>query len=165
KSVVAEKLKQSGEEIKAFRKQHGSTVVGDVTVDMMYGGMRGIKALVTETSVLDADEGIRFRGYSIPECQKLLPKAPGGCEPLPEGLFWLLITGEIPTPEQVKWVSKTWAERAELPSHVVTMLNNLPNTVHPMTQLTSAVALLNSESKFVQAYTNGVHKSQYWEYT
>ncbi|KAF0755575.1 putative citrate synthase 2, mitochondrial [Aphis craccivora] len=165
KSVVAEKLKQSGEEIKAFRKQHGSTVVGDVTVDMMYGGMRGIKALVTETSVLDADEGIRFRGYSIPECQKLLPKAPGGSEPLPEGLFWLLITGEIPTPEQVKWVSKSWAERAELPSHVVTMLNNLPNTVHPMTQLTSAVALLNSESKFVQAYTNGVHKSQYWEYT
>jgi citrate synthase len=165
KSVVAEKLKQSGEEIKAFRKQHGSTVVGDVTVDMMYGGMRGIKALVTETSVLDADEGIRFRGYSIPECQKLLPKAPGGSEPLPEGLFWLLITGEIPTQEQVKWVSKTWAERAELPSHVVTMLNNLPNTVHPMTQLASAVALLNSESKFVQAYSNGVHKSQYWEYT
>ncbi|XP_026822056.1 probable citrate synthase 2, mitochondrial [Rhopalosiphum maidis] len=165
KTVVAEKLKQSGEEIKAFRKQHGSTVVGDVTVDMMYGGMRGIKALVTETSVLDADEGIRFRGYSIPECQKLLPKAPGGSEPLPEGLFWLLITGEIPTPEQVKWVSKTWAERAELPSHVVTMLNNLPNTVHPMTQLTSAVALLNSESKFVEAYTKGVHKSQYWEYT
>lgn len=165
KAVVAEKLKQSGEEIKAFRKQHGSTVVGDVTVDMMYGGMRGIKALVTETSVLDADEGIRFRGYSIPECQKLLPKAPCGSEPLPEGLFWLLITGEIPTPEQVKWVSKTWAERAELPSHVVTMLNNLPNTVHPMTQLASAVALLNTESKFVQAYTNGVHKSQYWEYT
>lgn len=165
KSVVAEKLKQSGEEIKAFRKQHGSTVVGDVTVDMMYGGMRGIKALVTETSVLDADEGIRFRGYSIPECQKLLPKAPGGSEPLPEGLFWLLITGEIPTPEQVKWVSKTWAERAELPSHVVTMLNNLPNTVHPMTQLASAVALLNSESKFVQAYSSGVHKSKYWEYT
>lgn len=129
----------------------------------MYGGMRGIKALVTETSVLDADEGIRFRGYSIPECQKLLPKAPNGNEPLPEGLFWLLITGEIPTPAQVKWVSKTWAERAELPSHVVTMLNNLPNTVHPMTQLASAVALLNSESKFVQAYTNGVHKSQYWE--
>ncbi|XP_025406642.1 probable citrate synthase 2, mitochondrial [Sipha flava] len=165
KCVVAEKLKQSGEEIKAFKKQHGSTIVGDVTVDMMYGGMRGIKALVTETSVLDADEGIRFRGYSIPECQKLLPKAPGGSEPLPEGLFWLLITGEIPTPEQVKWVSKSWAERAELPSHVVTMLNNLPNTVHPMTQLASAVALLNSESQFVQAYSKGVHKSQYWEYT
>lgn len=46
-------------------------------------------------------QGIRFRGYSIPECQKLLPKAPGGEEPLPEGLFWLLVTGQVPTEEQV----------------------------------------------------------------
>ena len=68
--------------------------------------MRGIKGLVTETSVLDPEEGIRFRGYSIPECQKLLPKAPGGEEPLPEGLFWLLLTGEVPTDAQVKAVSK-----------------------------------------------------------
>jgi hypothetical protein len=72
----------------------------------MYGGMRGIRGLVTETSVLDPDEGIRFRGYSIPECQKLLPKAKGGNEPLPEGLFWLLCTGQIPTQEQVAAVSK-----------------------------------------------------------
>lgn len=72
----------------------------------MYGGMRSIRGLVTETSVLDADEGIRFRGYSIPECQKLLPKAAGGNEPLPEGLFWLLVTGKIPNDAQVKAVSK-----------------------------------------------------------
>ena len=72
----------------------------------MYGGMRGIKGLVTETSVLDPDEGIRFRGYSIPECQKLLPKAAGGTEMLPEGLFWLLLTGDIPTDAQVKALSK-----------------------------------------------------------
>lgn len=67
----------------------------------MYGGMRGIKGLVCETSVLDPDEGIRFRGLSIPECQKVLPKAKGGEEPLPEGLFWLLITGDVPTEAQV----------------------------------------------------------------
>ena len=72
----------------------------------MYGGMRGIKGLVTETSVLDADEGIRFRGYSIPECQELLPTGEGGSEPLPEGLFWLLLTGNIPSQEQVNAVSK-----------------------------------------------------------
>ena len=74
----------------------------------MYGGMRGIRGLVTETSVLDPNEGIRFRGYSIPECQKLLPRGNGGKgeEPLPEGLFWLLLTGEIPTQEQAEAVSK-----------------------------------------------------------
>ena len=66
-----------------------------------YGGMRSMKGLVTETSVLDADEGIRFRGLSIPECQDVLPKAKGGAEPLPEGLFWLLLTGDVPTEAQV----------------------------------------------------------------
>ena len=68
--------------------------------------MRGIKGLVTETSVLDAEEGIRFRGHTIPDCQEKLPKAPGGSEPLPEGLFWLLMTGELPTQQQV--FNLTW---------------------------------------------------------
>ena len=84
----------------------------------MYGGMRGIKGLVTETSVLDPDEGIRFRGYSIPECQKMLPKAKGGNEPLPEGLFWLLITGEVPTQEQVDSISKVTPLSAQC-SHLI----------------------------------------------
>merc|ERR1712142_1043411 len=96
KAVFAEKYPQRAEEVKAFRRSHGDKKVGEITVDMMYGGMRGMKGLVTETSVLDPEEGIRFRGYTIPECQELLPKAPGGAEPLPEGLFWLLLTGEIP---------------------------------------------------------------------
>jgi len=87
KTTLADKIAPAIEEVKAFRKQHGNTKVGEITVDMMYGGMRSMKGLVTETSVLDAEEGIRFRGYTIPECQELLPKAPGGDEPLPEGLF------------------------------------------------------------------------------
>ncbi|KAI8789227.1 citrate synthase mitochondrial [Biomphalaria glabrata] len=130
---------------------------------MMYGGMRGIRGLVTETSVLDPDEGIRFRGFSIPECQKLLPKAPGGEQPLPEGLFWLLVTGEIPSQEQVNDVTKEWNERADIPNHVITMLNNFPSTLHPMSQLSAAVTVMNSESKFAKAYADGVHKSKYWE--
>merc|ERR1711981_1071793 len=165
KSVLAEKIPAAIEDVKAFRKQHGDTKVGEITVDMMYGGMRGMKGLVTETSVLDPEEGIRFRGYTIPECQELLPKAPGGEEPLPEGLFWLLLTGEVPTEEQVRGLSAEWASRAELPSHVVTLLNNLPSNVHPMTQFASAIAALNSESKFAKAYEQGVHKSKYWEDT
>merc|ERR1711899_254130 len=165
KTVFAEKYPAHAEEVKAFRKAHGDKKVGEITVDMMYGGMRGMKGLVTETSVLDADEGIRFRGYTIPECQELLPKAPGGSEPLPEGLFWLLLTGDIPTEAQVRALSKEWASRAALPGHVVTMLNNFPAHVHPMSQLVAAVTALNSESKFAQAYSDGIHKSKYWEAT
>jgi len=163
KSALEEKIPVVQEEVKAFRKAHGNTKVGEVTVDMMYGGMRGIKGLVTETSVLDADEGIRFRGYTIPECQELLPKAPGGQEPLPEGLFWLLVTGDIPSEEQVRGLSADWASRAELPPHVVAMLNNFPSHLHPMAQFSAAMAALNSESKFAKAYADGIHKSKYWD--
>lgn len=164
KDIMASKIPQEIENVKAFRKSHGNTKVGEVTVDMMYGGMRGIKALVTETSVLDPDEGIRFRGLSIPECQKVLPKADGGNEPLPEGLFWLLCTGDVPTKAQVKALSKDWATRAALPQHVVTMLNHMPNTLHPMSQLTAAVVALNHDSQYAKAYSEGVPKSKYWEY-
>jgi len=71
KQILAEIIPEKQKEVKEFRAQHGDFKVGDVSVDMMYGGMRGIKALVTETSLLDPEEGIRFRGYSIPECQKV----------------------------------------------------------------------------------------------
>lgn len=163
KEVLAGIIPEKQKEVVEFRKRKGTAKVGEVTVDMMYGGMRGIRGLVTETSVLDPDEGIRFRGYSIPECQKVLPKAKGGNEPLPEGLFWLLVTGLIPNDAQVQAITKEWNERAALPNHVITMLNNFPSNLHPMSQFSAAITALNSESKFARAYSEGVHKSKYWE--
>nr|CAH8846130.1 unnamed protein product [Trichobilharzia regenti] len=164
KDIMADLIPKEQAKVAAFRKEYGSTKVGDVTVDMMYGGMRGIKGLVTETSVLDINEGIRFRGLSIPDCQKQLPKAPGGEEPLPEGIFFLLLTGQVPTKAQVDGISKELANRADLPSHVLNMLNNFPSSLHPMSQLVAACAALNSESKFARAYSQGIKKSVYWEY-
>ncbi|HRI22713.1 MAG TPA: citrate (Si)-synthase, partial [Panacibacter sp.] len=53
-------------EIKELLKEHGGKKIGEVTLAQVYQGMRGITGLVTETSLLDAQEGIRFRGYTIP---------------------------------------------------------------------------------------------------
>ena len=85
KDTFADKLPGEIEKIKKLRKGYGSKVIGEVTLDQVYGGARGIKSLVWEGSVLDSEEGIRFRGRTIPECREQLPKAPGGEEPLPEG--------------------------------------------------------------------------------
>jgi len=158
-------IPQKQEEVKKFRAEHGNKPLGQTTVDMAYGGMRGIKGLVWEASLLDAEEGIRFQGYSIPECQKLLPTAKGGEEPLPEGLFWLLVTGEIPTQEQVKFLSSDWVARSALPSHVEEIIDRCPSTLHPMSQFSLAVTACQSESTFAKAYESGIHKSKYWEYT
>ncbi|KAF8796867.1 putative citrate synthase 1 like protein [Argiope bruennichi] len=132
---------------------------------VMYGGMRGMKCLLTETSELDPEEGIKFRGRTLPECLEQLPRAPGGEEPLPEGIFWLLMTGDIPTYEQAKSISQQWAEQSELPSHVLTILNNFPPTVHPMTRFCAAITACNTESVFAKAYREGVPESRYWEFT
>lgn len=69
-----------------------------------------------DPSVLDPAEGIRFRGYTIPERQELLPKAPGGQEPLPEGFLWLSYRRHPIAEEQVRACPLTGATRAELPT-------------------------------------------------
>ena len=75
-------------EIRAHEKEiidkFGDRQISEVTVRQAFGGMRGVKCMVTETSAVDPIEGIRFRGYSIPELQEKLPSATGGGQPLPE---------------------------------------------------------------------------------
>ena len=142
---------------RAYDREHGSKVVDKVTLDQVYGGARGIKALVWEGSVLDSEEGIRFRGKTIPECQAELPKAPGGSEPLPEALFWLLVTGEVPTQEQVAALSKDWAARSALPEFVEELLDRCPTTLHPMSQFSLAVTAVCSLLKYFVKGSNIVY--------
>src|SRR5690242_21684965 len=119
---IKERFKEKGDamaaEIKDLLKEHGNKKIGEVQLSQIYQGMRGITGLVTETSLLDAQEGIRFRGYSIPELQEKLPKAEGGSEPLPEGIFYLMLVGELPTAEDVQHVTNVWQRRSHVPSHV-----------------------------------------------
>lgn len=165
KEVFAAKLPGEIEKVKKLRKDYGSKVIQEVTLDQVYGGARGIKSLVWEGSVLDSEEGIRFRGKTIPECQELLPKAPGGEEPLPEGLFWLLLTGEVPSEQQVRSLSADWAARADLPKHVEDLIDRCPADLHPMAQFSIAVVALERESEFAKAYAKGINKKEYWSYT
>ena len=122
-------------------------------------------ALISETSKLDPDEGIRFRGYSIPELQKLLPKYPGGEEPLPEGLFYLILMNELPTDDDVRRVSNNWARRAIVPPHVFKTIDALPFRAHPMTQFVIAIMALRTESVFAKEYASGCPKSDFWIHT
>ena len=108
KQKFHEKSAKLRTELRALIKANGNQVVGEVTLGQVFGGARGVKMMVWETSSLDAEKGIRFRGYSIPELRELLPKVPGGKEPLPEALFWLMLVGEIPTDEQTAWLSAEW---------------------------------------------------------
>lgn len=164
KQKFAAKALPLAQELKAFNKESGHLVVGEYTIDQIIGGMKGIKGLLTNTSALDPELGISFRGYSIPELREKLPRIPGGISPLPEGIFYLMLIGELPTEEDVQFISAEWQRRSNVPEHVFAMLNGLPLDTHPMTQFSMAILAMQNDSEFAAAYERGISKDTYWEY-
>lgn len=165
---IKEKFRAKSEElaaeIKDLLKNHGDKQLDVVHVSQLYQGMRGITGLVSETSLLDPQEGIRFRGYSIPELREKLPKVPGGSEPLPEGLFYLLLIGDLPSEEEVQQISNAWGRRSQIPRHVFNTIDKLPVETHPMTQFSIGILAMQTESVFARAYDRGISKHDYWDY-
>lgn len=165
KQKFIEKANALKKEIKGMLREQGNTIVDQVTLSQLYGGARGVKMMVWEPSQLDAVKGISFRGHYIPELRELLPKGPDGKEPRPEGLFWLMLVGEIPTDEQVNWLTRQWTQRSNVPEHTFRVLDAMPRDTHPMTQFVTAISSMQTESCFARRYDEGIHKSEYWDST
>ncbi len=162
KQKFADKALALYQELRRISKANGDQKVDEVTLSQVLGGARGIKMMVWETSQLDAQKGIRFRGYSIPEIKEKLPSGPQG-EPKPEGLFWLMLTDEIPTAKEVDALTQEWHRRSAVPQQVFTTLDSMPADTHPMTQFTIAIMAMQSDSVFSSRYAEGLPKSEYWD--
>jgi citrate synthase len=164
KDLFKEKADALNADIKKMIAEHGDYKVGEITIAQVYQGMRGMTGLITETSLLDSNEGIRFRGYSIPELREKLPKADGGTEPLPEGLFHLMLIGELPNQEDVDHLSAVWARRSHVPNYVFDVIESLPVNTHPMTQFSIGIMALQRESIFAKEYEKGINKKDHWDF-
>ncbi len=162
KQRFKELSKSTRTEMLAILKDHGGDKIDEVVLKQIFGGARSLKMMIWETSSLDAQEGIRFRGYSIPQLRERLPQG-AGTEPLPEGLFWLMLTGEIPTQAQVDWVTEEWRKRSAVPQAVFDVLDALPKDAHPMTQFTIGINALGIDSIFSTRYAEGMSKDDYWD--
>jgi citrate synthase len=146
-------------------KEYGNVKIDDVTIAQAIGGMRGIKCLVTDISYLDPFEGIRFRGYTIPEVLEILPKPPEAEIPYVEGFLYLLLTGDIPTKKDVKEVEHELVKRRNIPDYVYKVLDDLSDC-HPMVMLSAAVVSMEKESLFTPKYKNAeISKDDLWEAT
>ena len=127
KEKLFDKIEQHRPRIKRLMKEHGETVVNEVTVQQIIGGMRGIKSLITDISYLDPYEGIRYRGFTLPEVFEKLPKPPGAEMPCVEGLFYLFLTGDIPTQNDVEDIIYDTVNRRQLPKYVYEVIDAFPN--------------------------------------
>lgn len=165
KQKFQEKSSELKAKIKTLLDEHGNVKIDEVNLGQIFGGMRDVKCMIWEPSQLDPINGIRFRGLSVEELREKLPKAPGDKEPLPEGLFWLMLVGEVPTSEEVKWLTDQWTNRSIVPEHTYKILDAFPPDTHPMTQFTAAIASMQTGSVFVRRYTEYLRKSDYWDAT
>jgi citrate synthase len=154
KEKLAAQIPGLRDEIRGILKEHGDHKISDVTVAQAYGGMRGVKAMICDTSLVEPDKGLIIRG---------IPLLEGLTEKWPEEIFWLLLTGELPSEEERKGLSRAYAERSEVPGYVWDVLRAMPADSHPMAMLNTGILVMERESKFRAAYDRGVKKTEYWE--
>ena len=166
---IKKKLLEKGEKERAVVKrlinEYGNVTVESVTIDQILTGMKGMTSLLTVTSKLDPGSGIRYRGYSIPELNNLLPKINPDGETLPEGLFYLMLLGEIPTLDDAMHLSKEWLNRSHVPYHVIKVIEAMPTTAKPMTQFSTGIISMATDSIFQKAHRKGLNKNDYWDTT
>ena len=165
KEKLFKKIQPKRDEIKELVKNYGDTKVGEIHLRQLYSGMRGMLSMITETSKLDPHDGIKFRGYSLDELLELLPKSKNGEQALPEGIFYLMLIGELPKEEDVFMISEDWKKRANVSDSVFKTIDSFPNDAHPMTQFSAAILALRNQSCFMDAYNSGVRKEHYWDST
>jgi citrate synthase len=163
KEKVEAKLPEWRERVKKLVRDYGDVKVDEVTISQVYGGMRNIKSLVTDISYVDPAEGIRFRGFTIPEVLEKLPKPPGAKMPYIGGLYYLLVVGDLPTEEEALDVEREWRERGEVPDYVYDVLDPMPCDTHPIPLMSQAVLALQRESLFAKRWLEGMKREEYWE--
>ncbi len=162
KDKIDQQLPEWRRRVQKLVKEKGDMKVGEVTISQVYGGMRDVKSLVTDISYVDPEEGIRLRGYTIPQVLAKLPR-PGGAEmPYIGGLYYLFLAGEIPSAQQAIDVENEWKKRSQVPGYVFDVINALPPDAHPMTLFTLAILTLQRESLFSSQYHAGLKKDAYW---
>ncbi len=153
--VFGSQVDSMRQEIRGLLKEYGNVVISEVTVAQAYGGMRGVKGMVCDTSVVEPDKGLIIRGIPIANLT----------DQLPEAIFFLLLTGRKPTDDELASLQKDLANRANVPEYIWRVLEAMPNDTHPMTMLDSAVLLLQPMSRFAQRYKEGMPKEEYWQPT
>jgi citrate synthase len=154
KDKVASLVPGLRDRVRNLGKNYGSKVISEVTVEQILGGMRGIKSSICDTSEVALDQGLIIRGIPVGELT----------DRLPEEIFWLLLTGELPDKESLKELQADLIKRSKVPDYIWSIIKSFPGDAHPMTVFSSCITALSHDSKFKEMYDKGMKKDVYWEY-
>tara|TARA_B100000035_G_scaffold312078_1_gene322809 strand:+ start:965 stop:2371 length:1407 start_codon:yes stop_codon:yes gene_type:complete len=170
KNKLKELIPEKQKILKDLKYNHGNKTIDLVTVNQTIGGMRGIKSMLWNTSLLDPEKGITFHNKTINDLREELPKYDiknsnyKTTEPSCEALLWFLMSGTIPSHEEVNDLHEELYIRSGLSDSVKNAILKFPKNTHPMTQFSSSILLLQNESLFAKKYKEGITKNDYWDY-
>ena len=155
KDTLAKQIPAVRQRIKDLAKQHGNRIIDHVTLEQIFGGMRGIHCLVCDTSSVPPEKGLIVRGKPIGELS----------DRLPEEIFWLLMTGSLPDAESLKCLQDELRARAAVPNYVWSVLEAMPLDAHPMCLFSTAILCMQRESEFHKRYEAGLKRDDFWDAT
>ena len=153
KKELQNQIPISQEEITQLILDKGDKKISDVTVAQSYSGLRGIKAFVCDTSSVSAEKGLIIRGIPLLDITDILP----------EEVFWLLLTGKLPSKKELEDLQNQFSSHLLVPDYVWSLLKEMPKNSHPMTMFNTAILAMQGESLFCKRYDKGMPKNEYWE--
>ncbi|XP_018396653.1 PREDICTED: probable citrate synthase 2, mitochondrial isoform X2 [Cyphomyrmex costatus] len=172
KEALCEKIPVHHDLLRNFRLHFGPSVISQITVENLYTGLNDVKTIVRETSELDPKRGIIYRGLTIPEVIALLPRE--GNSPSAEAVFWLLLTGDVPTQQQTASLIADWTLRRKKCAEwwsgprgetIASVLRSMPETITPLHKLSVALTIFDISKTAKEAKRHGAMPYTYWEYT
>ncbi len=152
---IEQRISNLCQEITEIYAKHPQQPIDTITIKHVLGGMRGMKAMVCNTSYVDPYEGLFISGYSVPQFENKTP----------EEIFFLLCTGTFPSLEEQQELHQELQQRSEVPSYIWNLLRSMPSSTHPMTLFSMGILAMEELSIFKQKYLEGAPKSDYWKYS
>jgi len=152
--ILSEKIPSWQKDLKKILDENGDSVISEVTVAQAIKGMRGVKGLVCDTSAVSADKGLIIRGHPVMDITHILP----------EEVFYLLLTGDLPNQEQLADLQNQLIAHQDVPEYVWKVIDAMPENSHPMTMLSIAIQSMRVDSLFVGKFNEGTRKDDYWKW-
>ncbi len=155
KDTLAKQIPAVRQRTKDLTKQHGNRIIDQVTLEQIYGGMRGIHCLVCDTSSVPPEKGLIVRGKPIADL----------ADRSPEEVYWLLLAGSLPDADSLKSLQGELSARGKVPDYVWAILDAMPADSHPMCMFSTLLLAMQRESDFHKRYEQGLKKDDFWDAT
>lgn len=150
---LREKIPGWRREIREMARGHGDAPLSAVTAARLLGGLRDVRAVRCDTSVIDPETGLLIRGIPV---RKL---ADCGAEEL----FFLMCTGERPDPGALAELTETLQKRREIPAEFWSFIASLPDGLSAMRMFSMGALALAGHSPVPPPEARSVPRRDFWE--